>query len=359
MLAPDNWPRHSPIEPLRKYGGLAAILLLVLASTWGISAWRHRFVRSDRDLFHFLPARPGTTLFVDVNLLRRGGFLERFVAPKTVVRDPDYETFVRETGFDYIRDLNTLAAKNGSAKKEAKKGSVPISSTVLLAKGHFDWSRLRSYAMKSGGSCQGDFCRLASKTGHRKLAFREIQPDVLQLFIGFEAAENNTNIFEQKANKKGSVPIFSPIFSRENGSVPISDSNSAPRSELPDAPVWLKLGPGVLSNPAELPLPLRIFAISLASATSVVLSLGPAAEASNAAFVLKFKAKMPNSAAAGTARTQLELQTKMLKMGLKRAHEKPDPAGLTGLLTAGSFETSGTTVSGLWPVRRELLLALQ
>ena len=355
MLAPDNWPRHSPIEPLRKYGGLAAILLLVLASTWGISEWRHRFVRSDRDLFHFLPARPGTTLFVDVNLLRRGGFLERFVAPKTVVRDPDYETFVRETGFDYIRDLNTLAAKNGSAKKEAKKGSVPISSTVLLARGHFDWSRLRSYAIQSGGSCHGNFCRFASKAGHRKLAFREIQPDVLQLFIGSASSLSNTNKSEEKANKKGSVPILS----QENGSVPISSPLSAQRYELPDEPVWLELGPGVLSNPADLPVPVRIFAISLASASSVVLSLGPAAEASNAAFLLKFKAKMPNSAAAGTARTQLELQTKMLKMGLKRAHEKPDPAGLTGLLTAGSFETSGTTVSGLWPVRRELLLALQ
>ena len=331
---------------MRKYGGLAAILLLVLACTWGISAWRHRFVRGDRDLFRFLPAGPGTTLFVDVNLLRRGGLLDRFVGPKTVVPDPDYETFVRETGFDYIRDLDTLAAK---------KGSVPISSVVLLARGHFNWGSLRNYAIKSGGSCHGDFCRFASKAGHRKLVFREIQPDVLQLFIGSASSFSNTNKSEEKANKKGSVPILS----QENGSVPISSALSAPRYELPDEPVWLELGPGVLSNPADLPLPLRIFAISLASASSVILSLGPAAEASNAAFILKFKAKMPNSAAAGTARTQLELQTKMLKTGLKRAHEEPDPAGLTGLLAAGSFETSGTTVSGLWPVRRELLLALR
>ena len=353
---------------MRKYGGLIAILLVVVVCTWGIYYWRHRLVQNNADLFHFLPREPGTTLFVDVKLLRRGGFLERYVAPARVVRDPDYEMFVRETGFDYTRDLDTLVGKIGSGKigsvpnpsaalldrsyfrevengvengsvpinqlgkldslrlTKTKIGSVPFSGVVLLGRGRFDWGKLRTYAVRHGASCEGSFCRDSN------LAFRQIQSDVLQLFKG---------------------PV--PISELPTGSVPVSKANS----QLPDAPVWLKLGPNVLADPGGLPLPLRIFAISLGQASSVIFSLGPAAEASGAAFVLKFKATLPNAAAADTVRSQLDLQAKMLALALKRSHQKPDPASLTGLLLSGSFEASGTTVRGIWPVRPELLRALQ
>ena len=120
--------------------------------------------------------------------------------------------------------------------------------------------------------------------------------------------------------------------------------------EMPSSdPVWLEPGPKALSDSANLPLPLRILVISLGQASPVLLSLGTAAEGSGSALVLRLRAQLPNAATADTVRKQLELQTQMLAMELKREKQAPDPANLTGLLTAGSFESEGKTVRGAWP----------
>jgi hypothetical protein len=67
----------------------------------------------------------------------------------------------------------------------------------------------------------------------------------------------------------------------------------------------------------------------------------------------------PNKVTADTIRNQLELQTKLLKLELARERQQPNPADLTGLLTAGSFQVVNRHVIGTWPVRNELLKTLQ
>jgi hypothetical protein len=103
---------------------------------------------------------------------------------------------------------------------------------------------------------------------------------------------------------------------------------------------------------------MRILAISLQSADRVVLSLGPAAN-QQAAFSIELQATFSIEPTAETARKQLEIQTKMLTLGLERAHKKPNPADLTGLLAAGTFQRVRKQVIGTWPVRQELLKALE
>lgn len=298
---------------LRKYVGLAAILLVVVGLTWSLYAWRHRFVRSDNDLFAFLPDPVQTRFFVDVKLLRQSGTLDQFFAPRSVTQDADYAAFVRETGFLYERDLDVLAASVGS-------------EWTFVGRGRFEWSRLRAYAVHHGGSCNGATCTTATGANRgRRIVFREIQPDVLQF-------------------STGALP----------------SSAGRPLQQMPTAdPVWLRLDPLLLSRPAELPLAARIFAISMSQASRVLLSLGAAAEGSGSAFVLRLNAEFPNASTADTARKQLELQTEMLGLELKREKQPPDPANLTGLLTKGTFETHGDTLSGNWPVRYELLQALR
>lgn len=305
---------HGPVGDrltglFRKFAVFAGLLIAIGGVTWGIYTWRHRFVRDNADLFRYLPDGPGSTFFADVRQIRQAGFASLLAGSQGVLHDPDYEDFVRQTGFDYTRDLDTIAAKTGS---------VP----VLVARGRFDWTRLRPYATQ----------RNEAKTA-RQITFQQIQPDVILL-------------------KTGSVPVSTPQLAHtsapEKGTDPIS------------APVWLRLAPEVLLHPEDLSPVLRIFAISLGQqATDVVLSLSPAAEASGSALVLNFRATLPNSSTADTIRTQLELQTQVLALGLKRQHLPPDPASLTGLLTAGTFESAGKTVRGTWPIRNELLRALQ
>jgi hypothetical protein len=103
---------------------------------------------------------------------------------------------------------------------------------------------------------------------------------------------------------------------------------------------------------------LQIFALSLQPAATVLLSAGQA-EHSNEAFTVQLEATFPNAPSADTTCKQLQIQTRMLKLELARENRQPDPADLTGLLTAGTFQVGNTHVFGTWPVRKELLKALE
>lgn len=105
-----------------------------------------------------------------------------------------------------------------------------------------------------------------------------------------------------------------------------------------------------------MPLPLQMLAISLRSASPVVLSVG-AGEAG--AFLLKMDAHFPNRAAADTARKQFELETRSLSLALARQNHPSDPKDFTGLLASGTFQVEDSHTLGHWLVRPELLHALE
>ncbi len=123
---------------------------------------------------------------------------------------------------------------------------------------------------------------------------------------------------------------------------------------LPPEPVWVKIARYLLSDPKALPAPARIIAMALASTDEVTFSAG-ADSAHPGQYQVRMEAKCRNWAIADTARKQLEIQTRMLAIELMREHRQPDPADLTGLLTAGTFWVRETSVLGNWPLRRELL----
>jgi hypothetical protein len=110
-----------------------------------------------------------------------------------------------------------------------------------------------------------------------------------------------------------------------------------------------------MQTPAEVPFAVRIFAISLQAAESVTLSLGSV----SSGLAVHLNAAFPNEAAAEAARNQMEIQTKMLKLQLAREQQQPSPADLAGLLTSGTFQVAQRRITGIWPVRPELLRALQ
>ncbi|MBV9225606.1 MAG: hypothetical protein JOY85_16365 [Acidobacteriaceae bacterium] len=284
----------------------------------GINYYRHRFVRSNEDLLALLPSGDATRFFADVQLLRRAGTLKLLEGTK-VQHDSDYGSFVWQSGFNYEKDLDTLA------------GAAQGNQLFFLLRGRFHWDQLRQYASAHGGTCAGDLCKVpAPKTG-RWAGFFPIQPDVLAVAV---ATDPNAVNQLKPAGRKLHVP-------------------------LPEQPVWVSLSESLLRNPVDLPLPLKIFAIALQSSHPVVLSLDAAAEGTGSAFKLQLDAACQNQAAAETVRSQLEIQTKMLKLELARERQQPNPADLTGLLTAGNFQVANSHLIGVWPVRTELLQALQ
>lgn len=111
-------------------------------------------------------------------------------------------------------------------------------------------------------------------------------------------------------------------------------------------------------NPASLPVALRIFAISLGSADSVVLALR-SSEAEETRFAITIDALFRNEPTAQTAKKQLEIDTSMLRIELMRERRQPDPGNLSWLLTSGTFQVTGQRLAGAWPVRKELIRSLQ
>lgn len=306
---------RSGIKPWLFVPLLAAATALIL---YGISAYRHRFVRSDADMVSMLPARDATVFFVDVAALRHAGFLQ-LVSGARPASDAEYQEFVRQTHFDYTKNLDAIA------------GSAANGQLFLVIRGRFDWRALRQFAQSHGGSCSGNTCRVPTSTARRWTEFLEIQPNAMALAL----SGDRTGIERLRARERH----------RE--------------AAVPRAPVWVSVAPGLLKDPATLPPAVRIFAISLESTDSVLLSLAPAKANSGAAFELRLDGKCRNDATAETARNQLQIETKMLQLEMLHEHQQPSPSDLTGLLTAGTFWEAKKHVYGEWPVRKELLRALE
>jgi hypothetical protein len=264
-----------------------------------------------------LPPGDLTIFFANVAALRRMGALRLFAGSKTV-EEPEYQQFVRQTRFDYRTDI------------EAVTGAADGKQMLLLIHGRFDWGRLRQYVMSHGGACKNSFCSMPTSKPGRWASFLSIQSDVMGLAV---------------SNHRSAALTLS--LGRDHMS-----------QQLPSDPVWLRVSRNLLENPVSLPMPLRILAISLQSANRVLLSLN-AGRQSGATFSLQLDAQCPTTATADSIKTQLEIQTRMLRMELAREHLQPSRSDFAGMLAAGSFHVSDSRVTGIWPIHKELLNSLK
>jgi hypothetical protein len=298
---------------------LSVVLLAACSAAivFEIDYYRHRFVRSDADLVGLLPGGDGTIFFANMTALRQAGVLGLFAGSKTV-EEPEYQEFVRQTHFNYKSDVQVIA---GAADGE---------QILLLVRGRFDWTRLRQYASAHGGACKKELCNLPTTNPRRWASFLPIQSDVMGLAVSQDSS----------------------------AALALSPRRDRVSQQIPPGPVWVKVSQELLKNPVRLPAPLRIFAISLQSADGVLLWLDSGAK-SGVAFSLQLDAQCPTMATAEIIKTQLELQTRMLRLELAREHKQPSLADFAGILIAGTFHVSDKHVIGTWPIHRELLNRLR
>src|SRR5262249_32918637 len=119
---------------------IAGCVLLISASIWLATASRPRPLDiGPAALLARLPAQNGGVLWVDADVLRRGGFL-KLAAQSKVTEEPEYQAFVRSTGFDYKSDLDAAAV------------AFHPDGDFFVVRGRFDWGKLRAYAKSQGGS---------------------------------------------------------------------------------------------------------------------------------------------------------------------------------------------------------------
>ncbi|MCU1262298.1 MAG: hypothetical protein JWO80_5183 [Bryobacterales bacterium] len=256
-------------------------------------------------LLRRLPTQDATVLSVDVQTLRHGGLLKLLAANKTA-EEPEYQTFIQNSGFDYQRDLDAVEI------------AFAPSGTFLLVRGRFDWKKLEAYATANGGGCYNKLCRMQGSTPERRISFLPLDQTLMALAISTD------DLAASRLTKPG------------------------PQREIdiPTQPVWLSIPGASLQRPGSMPQATKAFAGALVGADRVMLTLGPHGDMYQAG--LEAVCKSPDDAKA--LAEQLTKLTGLLREVVKTKAADDLPA----LLAAGSFTRKDQKVFGYWPIRKTL-----
>jgi hypothetical protein len=165
--------------PLTKRNQIAAcvtLLLLLAAAVYSFQRWRS--AGDDRaHLLALLPATASSVLYANVAELRHSRFAAELYtwAPRNSV-DAEYAEFLRQTGFDYERDLDQIAI----AVLRHPEGS----AIFVVATGRFDRKKIDAYATRSGTqqSRNGhDIFSAPLNGGQQRISFTFLRPDRIVL----------------------------------------------------------------------------------------------------------------------------------------------------------------------------------
>lgn len=262
-----------------------------------------------------LPLSNRLVAYIDVRALRRAGIVAR-IAGAPVQEEEDYRRFVRETGFNYRTDLDSVVL--AYSREE----------THCFLEGRFNWPRLKAYALSQGGRCPDAVCAVPSA-------------DAATRWISFVRLQANTMALAASADPDAVRKVL--------------DSPAGPRpTDLPADPVWFLLPVHALREEALLPRGTRMFAGALAEADRVFVAIGPEGNAFRAAL----SARCRNEQHAAQAVRELEAATALLNRMIAREKKSPNPRDLSGVLAQGVFQAEGSLLRGRWPIPRELLESL-
>ncbi|MBY0504343.1 MAG: hypothetical protein K2X03_10550 [Bryobacteraceae bacterium] len=125
------------------------VLLSVLALMGLVLGWlawsRVRSSQTAEQLLKHLPPNAEIYAFLDVELMRRTGVLDRLAGARGQ-EDADYQRFVARSGFNYRQHLDAvMMARRGKAQ-------------YAVIAGRFDAARLEAYATESAGVCAARYC---------------------------------------------------------------------------------------------------------------------------------------------------------------------------------------------------------
>jgi hypothetical protein len=257
-----------------------------------------------------MPAGDAVVVFIDFGKLRRGRG-QQLLDSMTAGQDPEYQRFIQKIDFDYRHDLDTAML------------AIAPSGKYMLLKGRFDWKALTSYVLSVDGRCNNSVCRLIGSTPERRISFFPLQTNLMAMAVSQDE------------------------FAAER----LQTVNQRPDPELPDAPIWMMIPPGIVDSGQVLPDGTPMFARSLVRAQSVMLWLAPDGDA----FAAKLSVRFATVDDAVVAASQLTKTTGLLRRMIESENKVPNPADLSGFLTSGAFHNEGTKVMGNWPISQLLI----
>jgi hypothetical protein len=290
-----------------------AVAVLVLAIAAGAFYWwRTARTFNNLQLIQSLPQARATHVFIDVDGLRHAGVLDLIAGSKSA-EDPDYKTFVAQTGLDYRTDLDAVAAAFSEG------------NTYLVLRGRFASKKLAAYAQSHGGKCDGGVCSMPATRSGYFISFVPLRPTVLAMAVS--------------TDERG-VNMIGP-----------QDWRKPPR--LPSEPVWISV-PSYSLGDANLGAGTHAFLEPLSQAQDVMFAVGSAPKG----FQIRLEAVCATPEIAELMTRRLAASTDLLKKMLDREHMKASSNDLSGVLTSGMFSQQNERVTGTWVIERGFLESL-
>ena len=288
---------------------IVVVAVVCAAAVWGVAAFRSRDL-SPGALLKRVPMDDSVIVYVNFASLRRTGVLQ-LLEGTPVAEEPEYQSFVRKTEFNYRQDLDSALIAFAPAGK------------FILAKGRFEWRSLQAYVGDQGGSCYNSLCLMAGSTPERHISFFPLQPTVMAMAVSSDTT----------------------------AALRLQNVSAGPAPETPNAPVWVSIPGSLLRSRDALPEGTRVFARSMESADNLLLTFAP--EGARIAARLILRCRNEQDAAATAA--QLSRATAALREAVQRESRAPNTADLSGVLTAGTFRSEGQRVYGYWPIEQSFV----
>jgi hypothetical protein len=295
----------------------AGATLAAVAVTAFYLFFRLRY-RTAAELVGLLPQSSAVVVYVDLNALRTTGLLKRF-NESLATQEAEYRKFVSSTGFLYERDLDALAVS-----------SFP-DQTFGVARGRFDWKRLRDYATVNGGSCQESLCQVPGSKPDRRLSFLRIRSNLMALAISADAS---------------AAYDLRPGTARDH-------------FQTPDYPAWIRVPKRLLDNPKSLPPPVQVIAVALSGASNIILGFRSDTPQRDAGgLLLRMDASFDSAVHASLARNHMAQLVGLFKSMANSQSADPESADLSRALSSGSFLSNDSELEGAWHIPGSLIDSL-
>lgn len=294
MNAKPRWP--SPYRLLA-----AAVLCAIAAAAY--TGWRAR-----RDFFDpalllsRFPAEEAAVVDIDFASLRNAGLF----SASGMAAEPEYRAFSTATGFDYRRDLEQVTA------------AFSASGNYFIARGRFDWPKLRAYAASHGGSCAAELCRLEGSAPERRISFLPLQSGVIAMAVSRDPS----------------------------AAMRLTYTGQRVTALLPDAPAWISFPGALLKSPGVLPPGVRVMLSAMANSDRILITVTPSGEG--------IEARLETTCRSVDDARVLSSQLRVMAGSLKSAQNDD----IARTISAGTFTQRDRVVTGRWPLPKSALDAL-
>jgi hypothetical protein len=183
---------------------LLVFLVLILAAVGGFYYWQHRplppmvsavpgvlISGPEPDILSLLPSDAPVIAYVDVASLRK---LQN--SPLAAVlgltspgprADREYAAFVRDTGFDYERDLDHAAIALWPAGFGTPANVLGDDRVVSIADGRFDQQEIKAYALRTGKATTSGTHEVLEFPGNPPVSLEFLSPTRIALASGKNA----------------------------------------------------------------------------------------------------------------------------------------------------------------------------